>query len=331
MCVDKAYLSQNAPGEPADTSITKGYQWARDFALANGYVPKDKINSCHLFASALGGDGTRGDAPFPRGMRCTPRDGTKTGPPWRCSSPTTSGSSTTSILRMGESSTWEFSGMPTSRKSPQGLHHDDGRKKDMHPDVEVLVRLMPPHEGAGGIIDWSRAQQAWGIGFPADYKEFVSVYGAGSIGAAKVGDFLGVMVPEVSPDGQPDGSMDEETKTARHDWAEDFADKPEGVTLGAEHVVAWGVDSAADLLCWLTEGDDPDAWPVVIYSRSRDAWFVYQCGMTGFLRRLFQAEFDEYPLSFSGPEVDATLRFLTHAEERRIRQSGRDPWNDATL
>jgi hypothetical protein len=102
------------------------------------------------------------------------------------------------------------------------------------------------------------------------------------------------------------------------------------VHLGAEHVVAWGVD-AADLLCRLTEGDDPDAWPVVVYSRSSDAWFVYRCGMAGFLRKLFQAEFEEYPLSFNAQEVASPPRFVTRAEERRIHQLGRAPWNDAPL
>jgi hypothetical protein len=29
----------------------------------------------------------------------------------------------------------------------------------MHPDVEVLVRLVPPHEGVGEIINWARAEK----------------------------------------------------------------------------------------------------------------------------------------------------------------------------
>ncbi|MEV4970873.1 hypothetical protein [Streptomyces scopuliridis] len=196
----------------------------------------------------------------------------------------------------------------------------------MKNQIEALMRLMPPHSGAGSVVDWPRVEQAWGTCFPDDYKQFVAVYGAGAIDG-----YLGVMTPEVSDDGRPAGAMEEETEIAREDWGEDGAPRPEGISLGPERVMAWGVDATADLLCWLASGDDPDAWPVVVYSRGKDRWILHQCGMVEFLCKIFHAEFDEHPLSGAELWGNASPRFLTKSEEESIRASGREPWSDAIV
>ncbi|MEV4970872.1 DNRLRE domain-containing protein [Streptomyces scopuliridis] len=60
MCVDKAYVDSHT-GTEANAKLAKGYQWAKGFADSNGYDSEKKINACHLFASALGGDGGRAE------------------------------------------------------------------------------------------------------------------------------------------------------------------------------------------------------------------------------------------------------------------------------
>lgn len=51
----------------------------------------------------------------------------------------------------------------------------------MHPSVARLAGLLPPHPGAGDPVDWDEAARRWGIPIPADYRDFVSVYGGGEI------------------------------------------------------------------------------------------------------------------------------------------------------
>ncbi|GGR31268.1 hypothetical protein GCM10010282_24690 [Streptomyces roseolus] len=193
--------------------------------------------------------------------------------------------------------------------------------KEGSPSMDALRRLMPPHEGAGEVVDWPRVERAWGLRFPTDFKEFAAVYGAGSMDS-----HLSLMVPEISAEGRPYGEMEEETLLAQDEWDDDAVAKPEGVTAGAESLLTWGVSAGADLLCWLAQDENPDLWPVVVRIHSKDEWVLYPCGMAEFLRRLIVDDFDDYPLSLELNSGHASPRFLTHAEQRRIRESGRNPW-----
>ncbi|MFE7707287.1 SMI1/KNR4 family protein [Streptomyces sp. NPDC057486] len=181
----------------------------------------------------------------------------------------------------------------------------------MHPEVAELVRLMPPPaEGPDRKVDWARAEQVWGMAFPSDYKDFVDVYSKGSLVAESVGSFFGVVVPECSPEGEAVGSMREETEIAQENWDEGYGDKPEGLPSGADRVVSWGGDAAADLLCWLVTGPDPDTWPVAVYCRCWNEWSLHGAGMAGFLRKLVAGEFEELPLSLGSGEFDSVPTFI---------------------
>ncbi|MGW3761526.1 SMI1/KNR4 family protein [Streptomyces sp. NPDC005131] len=185
----------------------------------------------------------------------------------------------------------------------------------MHPEVAELVRLMPPPVGdPGPAIDWARAEQAWEMVFPSDYKDFVNVYGKGSFVAESVGSFFGVVVPECSPEGETVGSMREETAIAQEDWDEGYGDKPEDLPPGADRMVTWAVDASADLLCWLVTGPDPDVWPVAVYNRTWDKWSLHDVGMAGFLRKMLAGEFEELPLSLGSGELDSVPTFIRYED-----------------
>ncbi|MFF9912731.1 SMI1/KNR4 family protein [Streptomyces sp. NPDC013457] len=181
--------------------------------------------------------------------------------------------------------------------------------------IDVLLSLMPPHVGAGSVIDWDATEKVWGSPFPTDYKEFVKHYGAGSIE-----NFLAVLQP--SPDGS--GRMADETSVAQELW-EELEGIPD-VEAEPDRILAWAMDGTADLLCWMRTEDDPDEWPVVVYRRLEDAWQLYECGMVEFLTRVFRAEFPQNPLSSTAMWGVPTPLFLTRREATRIRESGRDPW-----
>ncbi|MBO1336274.1 SMI1/KNR4 family protein [Streptomyces sp. VRA16 Mangrove soil] len=186
--------------------------------------------------------------------------------------------------------------------------------------MSELLRIMPPHEGAGAAFDWAAIERRTGLRFPADYRAFVTAYGDGSIDA-----ILGIMVPD---EGDCAG-MTEETELARDEWHDDLAEHPDGVTFGADDLQAWGVSGAGDLLCWARVDEDPDRWHVATWSRGSYRWRVYPYGTVEFLRRYVSGELtaaDENPLSVvSG--VDQPPMFLTQEEESRRYRPGLDPWS----
>ncbi|MFC5173167.1 SMI1/KNR4 family protein [Streptomyces mutomycini] len=159
-------------------------------------------------------------------------------------------------------------------------------------DIASLVKALPTDLGADEEIDWAAAEARWGTRFPRDYMAFMSVYGAGSLL-----DDLGVLMPLPKEYIQWDpGTFEEETENARYTW--EMLGGQEGLDIDPAHILAWGVTSGADILCWLTTDPDPDRWPVLVAGRHTPEGFtLFTCGMVEFLRGLILDEHDPYPLS----------------------------------
>ncbi|SCK09835.1 hypothetical protein YUYDRAFT_00690 [Streptomyces sp. ScaeMP-e48] len=162
--------------------------------------------------------------------------------------------------------------------------------------------------------------RSWGTDFPTDYVAFMSAYGVGGIS-----DAFEVIHPDEF--GVRDsGGMAGETANARAVWPAEFM-PTEGPSPAKSPVIAWGVTVGSDVVCWLTRGENPDQWPVVVVSRDGfSRWTSYECGMAEFLRRVFSGELEACPFS------DATLwgtgvqKFVHWKEELRLLESGVDPW-----
>jgi hypothetical protein len=186
----------------------------------------------------------------------------------------------------------------------------------------VLAPDAGADEGADEGVDWEALSAAWGLCFPSDYRAFMEVYGAGGIS-----DCLEVLRP-LGPDRMDDGGMASETANARDQWPPDSAaDSVAGVGGTTGSVLAWGVTTAADVLCWLTSPDDPDRWPVAVLRPSLvSRWTVHPVGMAEFLRRLLAGEFGSCPVSDTTLWRAGTGRFLHWREEERLLAKGIDPW-----
>ncbi|MBF6051696.1 hypothetical protein AF335_25990 [Streptomyces eurocidicus] len=180
---------------------------------------------------------------------------------------------------------------------------------------------MPPHANAGESVDWAAAGRIWGTTFPRDYVTFMAEYGEGTIS-----DFLYVLQPLPSPYWtDPDTGMRAETANAGELLM--GVPRPPGSALTPDRLIAWGVTSGPDLLCWLTSDPDPDRWPVVVLGRDTpEPATVHDCGMAEFLRRLFLAGFGKCPLSGTRLWGEHAPKFLHCREERRIWDAGIDPW-----
>ncbi|MEU5398820.1 SMI1/KNR4 family protein [Streptomyces sp. NPDC005963] len=193
--------------------------------------------------------------------------------------------------------------------------------------LQQLMDLMPPHEGAGDVVDWGLAEAEYGTAFPRDYRGFVEQYGAGTIS-----EDVTVSIP------RPRGAraepltlqrLPEDTISAPS--MQGWQDPAQRASYRLEDMLLWGQAAGADALCWVTTGDSPDDWPIAVWKRQSEGWAVYECGIVEFLLRVLRAEFDRCPLSDRSVWGDPTPRFLNFREEERLVEAGIDPWTGDRL
>lgn len=131
----------------------------------------------------------------------------------------------------------------------------------MLPAVARLVELMPPPAGRVVRIDWDAVAARWGTRMPADYREFMDIYGAGT-----VNDSFSIVWPIVPP--SPGDSMDDlagNTEVGR--YLQDGGPQEQATVEGW---IAWAYDVGANRLYWDTSSGDPEKWTVVRLDRSGD-------------------------------------------------------------
>lgn len=142
------------------------------------------------------------------------------------------------------------------------------------PDVARLRELLPPPSSGGDTVDWEQIERATGLAFPADYLEFVELYGGGEID-----EYLSVSTPPVP--GSPYGDLLDRGEPALSD-----RDRQElGFLLrgGALPPLCPFADSASsDVAFWLREGA-PDDWRAAVFRRQTSygtsRWTVFDGGV----------------------------------------------------
>ncbi|MER5214350.1 SMI1/KNR4 family protein [Streptomyces sp. NPDC002838] len=186
------------------------------------------------------------------------------------------------------------------------------------PGTAALAQVVPTTHGVDERIGWSELEEIWGTRFPADYVAFMKVYGAGELSEA-----IGILLPVPRPDAYSDGSgLRNETANARGTW--EMCGGRAALDVDPDSILAWGVTSGADIYCWLTTGDNPDLWPVLVCGRHTNPLFqVHPFGMAEFLRRLLtDEEFQEETISVVLPREPS---FVNWREEKRRLEAGLDP------
>ncbi|MCX5401785.1 SMI1/KNR4 family protein [Streptomyces sp. NBC_00102] len=191
---------------------------------------------------------------------------------------------------------------------------------------EILSESLTHFQGeAGDNVDWGEIESAYRFEFPRDYKEFVKRFGAGTIEGS-----IATLVPVVTSDPMvrrvahlPDAVREE---SAFRVWAEGDDARARG--YGIDQILVWGETDSADVLGWIASRDDPDSWPVVVYSRSEAAWSVYFCGMVEFLAKLLMGCFEKCPISDTSLVGISKLRFLHDRDEERLAEEGVYPWSE---
>ncbi|MFJ4059246.1 SMI1/KNR4 family protein [Streptomyces albogriseolus] len=184
--------------------------------------------------------------------------------------------------------------------------------------IAALAQVVPATHGVDEQIEWRELEEIWGTRFPADYVAFMEMYGAGELSEA-----VGILLPVPRTDAYSDGSgLKNETANARGTW-EMFGGRA-ALDADPDSILAWGVTSGADIYCWLTTGDDPDLWPVLVYGRHTNPHFqVHPFGMAEFLRRLLTDEaFQEETISVVLPSMPS---FVNWRQQKRRLDAGLDP------
>jgi hypothetical protein len=163
--------------------------------------------------------------------------------------------------------------------------------------LNSLREVMSAEQAEGDLYDWPAVEAELGTRLPSDYKEFMSVYGTGSVGT----EGLSVLHPK-APEGYPyrEGGIADESVNLRDMWTSRW-DKDvviPGLTA-PEQLLAWGVGhSDPDLYGWVMTSTEPDAWPVVVWRRAANPDFVnFDMGMVEFLCRLTTGDLPENPAS----------------------------------
>ncbi|MFE2722276.1 SMI1/KNR4 family protein [Kitasatospora sp. NPDC059327] len=174
-----------------------------------------------------------------------------------------------------------------------------------------MAGILPPHSGAGDPVDWDEAALRWGTPLPADYRDFVAVYGGGSINSSFS---LALPLKVASP-----GPLDFEALIECGYELLDL-DPADGPALAGR--ISWAVDCGAAQAFWDTTDPDPDRWTTLVLTRHGD-WVAYDCGMADFLVGFLTGDISPRPMGLFSREQPV---FLNWREERRLQEAGIDPW-----
>jgi hypothetical protein len=160
--------------------------------------------------------------------------------------------------------------------------------------------LAPPFRATPVIVDWSIIEGALKLRLPDDYKEFIEVYGTGSIGG-----FLWVLSAVARNPNLDLLVQIEKRQRALHEFAQA---EPKAVSLSEKDLgvlVPWGVTDNGDVCYWRTGAEDPNAWPTVVADGRHALWNEFDGTLTGFITAILTNEFESpiFPSDFPSGDV----------------------------
>jgi hypothetical protein len=186
----------------------------------------------------------------------------------------------------------------------------------MHESVLRLREVLRPPRRGGDRVDWDAVSAEVGFSFPSDYKDFMDVYGGGSIDY-----FLSIY--------SLDREFDDwrgEYESAPYMFYEDehgLADPcPVPVQAGPGGLILWAISAGPDFCFWDATQSDPEEWPVLVFNRNLVDWFQYQGCMGDFLADVIKNQ----NRSIFGSSDFPSLRpdFLNGRDERLLYEAGVD-------
>ncbi|THA76486.1 SMI1/KNR4 family protein [Streptomyces sp. A0642] len=147
--------------------------------------------------------------------------------------------------------------------------------------VDRVVAVTGWTRGRGASpVGWSAVEARLGTALPGDYKDLVERFGYGDFD-----DYLGLLIP----DGPP-GSLD--LVSFNEFWAraaeEDGGQwwEPYGLHPSPGGLLQWASTEQRTSFYWLTEGADPDRWPILVTGEDYAHWDRFDGSTAEFIHRL---------------------------------------------
>jgi hypothetical protein len=150
----------------------------------------------------------------------------------------------------------------------------------MHPLIENLHRLVqPPANPNGAAGDWSACEEELRIQLPEDYKDFISLYGSGTLCR-----LFEISSPFSSPRLWQTTVRDWWVRWTRiYDiWVPVSGSAPYPRFPAVPGLLPWGTYGTANILSWYTVGE-PHQWHVVYLERHAGFVKVPGVGFADFL------------------------------------------------
>jgi hypothetical protein len=141
----------------------------------------------------------------------------------------------------------------------------------------------------GDRFDWPAVEVSVGLPLPGDYKALLETFPDGTFGGLirpnRPGDdghqtteFLGYYAYRL-------GDMREWREAGYGTYPYPIFPEPGGV-------LPWATGPRGEPICWLTEDDDPDRWPVILTDADFTRWHRFPGSACEFLLDLVQGRFD---------------------------------------
>jgi hypothetical protein len=175
--------------------------------------------------------------------------------------------------------------------------------------IDELQNFVEPSPGSGDDVDWDVLERSRGLRFPSDYRDFVSIFGAGDLG-----NYLYLLTPGIlnSSERYVDNLANIRTSFA-HQSSLDYSPLP--LYPDEDGMLHWGGTDEGDFLFWDCRPDDPDLWKVIQYHRQMHAWIEYNCGMVELLVRLLNGELSNVVQGSVGLRQHVEHTFIGWREE----------------
>ncbi|MFF0141716.1 hypothetical protein ACFYRN_35290 [Streptomyces sp. NPDC005227] len=130
------------------------------------------------------------------------------------------------------------------------------------------------------VVDWAAVEARLGTVLPGDYKRLVERFGYGAFD-----DYLGLFLP-----GGPMGSID---IVEFNEWWAQWAEahdanswEPYQLYPAPNGLLQWAGTEQRDDFYWLTEGPDPDSWPILATVEDRGRWYRFDGSTAEYVYRL---------------------------------------------
>ncbi|MGW4646920.1 SMI1/KNR4 family protein [Kitasatospora sp. NPDC004289] len=168
----------------------------------------------------------------------------------------------------------------------------------MHQPIDHLTDLLGPPTHHPAPVPWELAPAAHpDLRFPSDYRRLIDTYGSiriredlGIHGPSRknyYGEGFAAVIAATADVGDQVEYVHEEPK-----FPDETSPTPPYPMFPAPGgLLSWGGDTFGNYFFWLTNDQDPDTWPVVVWFQEIEVWDVFDGGLAAFLFSLLTGEY----------------------------------------